>query len=301
LIPQVILDPFVFLILAINMRSFLLASLASLATIRSTQGHPALHSNRGISRRAIDLDSFRMKVPVAYTNATAVVADPSIPTLARRSTAEDTATELVKQIAPRATFRLVDNYVGTNGIAHFYFKQTANGLDVDNGDFNVNVSHHDQRELLIHSRTTLLPLTCSRVHITDYNQVGRDGMVFSFGNSFFKGDIPAAPSKSKRDTIEPVAALHSAVSVLDLPVSAASATAEAKQDANTFAIKQTSGTVSEPEARLVYVQTAEGKLALTWRVETDIMSNWLLTYVDAVDGSQVHAVVDYSADASYEV
>jgi extracellular elastinolytic metalloproteinase len=132
-------------------------------------------------------------------------------------------------------------------------------------------------------------------------QVGRDGTVFSFGNSFFKGDIPQGPSKSKRDTIEPVAALKAAVSVLDLPVSAASATSEPKEAADTYAIKQTTGAMSDPEARLVYVQTAEGKLALTWRIETDILSNWLLTYVDAADGSQVHAVVDYSADASYEV
>jgi extracellular elastinolytic metalloproteinase len=88
---------------------------------------------------------------------------------------------------------------------------------------------------------------------------------------------------------------------LDLPVAVASAISEPKEAADTYAIKQSSGTVSEPEARLVYVQTPQGKLALTWRVETDVLSNWLLTYVDAIDGSQVHAVVDYSADASYEV
>jgi extracellular elastinolytic metalloproteinase len=137
--------------------------------------------------------------------------------------------------------------------------------------------------------------------IADNLQVGRDGTIFSFGNSFFSGDIPAAPSKTKRDHIEPLAAFKSAVSVLDLPVSAASATSEPKEAADTFAIKQSSGTVSEPEARLVYVQTSKGKLALTWRVETDVLSNWLLTYVDALDGSQVHAVVDYSADESYQV
>jgi extracellular elastinolytic metalloproteinase len=100
--------------------------------------------------------------------------------------------------------------------------------------------------------------------------------------------------------MEPVAALKAAITILDLPVSAESATAEPKEAADTYAIKQTSGAVSEPEARLVYV-ISNGKLALTWRVETDVLSNWLLTYVDAEDGSQVHAVVDYSADASYEV
>jgi extracellular elastinolytic metalloproteinase len=45
----------------------------------------------------------------------------------------------------------------------------------------------------------------------------------------------------------------------------------------------------------------DGKLVLTWRVETDIMSNWLLTYVDAATNEEIHGVVDYSADATYQV
>jgi extracellular elastinolytic metalloproteinase len=121
------------------MRSFLLASLASFATIKSIHGHP-YHNTRGLSRRAIDLDSFRMKVPVAYTGASEVESDPSINALTKRATAQDTATELVKATAPGTTFRLVQSYVGTNGVAHFFYKQTAHDIDVDNGDFNVNVS-----------------------------------------------------------------------------------------------------------------------------------------------------------------
>jgi extracellular elastinolytic metalloproteinase len=121
------------------MRSFLLASLASLATFRSVQAHPA-HNHHALTKRGIDLDSYRGKVPGAYTNAKDVGADTSISSLTRRGTAEDTASELVKKVAPGSTFRIVDNYVGAGGVAHIYFKQTANGLDIDNGDFNVNVS-----------------------------------------------------------------------------------------------------------------------------------------------------------------
>jgi hypothetical protein len=123
------------------MRSFVFASLASLATIKSTQAHPAHGGHRTLNRRGVDLDSYRFDVPVDYTNANAVGADASISSLTRRSTAEDTASELVKKIVPGATFRMADNYVGSNGVSHIYFKQTANGLDVDNGDFNVNVSN----------------------------------------------------------------------------------------------------------------------------------------------------------------
>jgi extracellular elastinolytic metalloproteinase len=121
------------------MRSFLLASLASIATFKSTHAHPS-RSHRALGKRGIDLDSYRMDLPVAYTNANDVGADASISSLTRRGTAEETANELVKKVAPGATFRVADNYVGSNGVSHIYFKQTANGLDIDNGDFNVNVS-----------------------------------------------------------------------------------------------------------------------------------------------------------------
>lgn len=121
------------------MRSFLLASLASLSAV-SVYGHPASHTSRSLTRRAVDLDSFRVKAETPYKNATAVQADPNIPSIARRASAEDVATELVQNTVPDATFRLLDDhYVGTNGIAHFYYKQTVHGLDVDTADFNVNV------------------------------------------------------------------------------------------------------------------------------------------------------------------
>lgn len=52
-----------------------------------------------------------------------------------------TATKLVKSTFPNMTFRTVkDHYIGTNGIGHVHFKQTAHGIDIDNADFNVNVS-----------------------------------------------------------------------------------------------------------------------------------------------------------------
>jgi extracellular elastinolytic metalloproteinase len=121
------------------MRSFFLTSLVSLAILDITLGHP-YHGTHTLKRRAVNLDSFRMKIPVAYKNAKEVRSDPTINSLARRASIEDTATDLVKTTVPGASFRLIQSYVGTNGIAHFYFKQTAHGIDIDNGDFNVNVS-----------------------------------------------------------------------------------------------------------------------------------------------------------------
>ncbi|KAH8689236.1 Fungalysin metallopeptidase-domain-containing protein [Phaeosphaeriaceae sp. PMI808] len=248
------------------MRSFLLASLTSLAAhnVHAHHSH-STHSTQPLSKRTVDFP-FHEVLNTKYANFAKVQGDPSIVPPAQENP-QRTATELVKMTVPGATFRLADDhYVGSNGIAHFYFKQMANDLDIDNADFNVNI--------------------------------GRNGEVFSFGNSFYKGEVP--PALRKRDIVAPVDALKTAVNNLELPISADKATAEPKGH-ESFKLKQTSGTVSEPEARLVYVRTAADGLALAWRVETDIDTNWLLTYIDAENGEKIHHVVDYAAAATYEV
>ncbi|PVI02155.1 extracellular elastinolytic metallo proteinase precursor [Periconia macrospinosa] len=252
------------------MRSFLLGSLAALA-VQNANAHPTYsglsQSSRMLSRKAVDLDSFRLKTKSDYKNSVSIKEDPSLASLVKRADPESTATELVKTTFPGAEFRLSkDQYAGSNGVTHLYFKQTANGLDIDNADFNVNIA--------------------------------RSGEVFSFGNSFFKGEIP--PLSKKRASVEPAEALKSAVNTLNLPISAESATAKPSGD-NSFKIEQTTGTVSEPEAHLVYVVTAEGKLALSWKVMTDIDTDYLSTYIDAADSKVVHHVVNYANDATYEV
>lgn len=123
------------------MRSFLMLGLAGLA-INKAQAHPARRQPQGaaLGKRGIDLDSFRLPELSEYVANEEVVADP-IMTISKRETYVETAEDLVKSVAGDATFRLVeDHYVSSNGIAHVNFKQTINGIDVDNADFNVNVS-----------------------------------------------------------------------------------------------------------------------------------------------------------------
>jgi extracellular elastinolytic metalloproteinase len=140
------------------------------------------------------------------------------------------------------------------------------------------------------------------LHGLDANrpQVAKDGSIFSFGGSFYEGEIPAPSELRKRDLIQPVEALRSAVTVLQLPVEADKATAEPAEGDDSYVLKGTSGAEKDPKAQLMYLQQ-DGQLKLTFRVETDILSNWLLTYVDAATKDEVHAVVDWAADASYQV
>jgi extracellular elastinolytic metalloproteinase len=126
------------------MRGLLYASLA--LTIGSISAHPLSQHSKGLAKRTVDLNAFRLKVASDYTNSTSVDTDPPLG-ITKRAANEDTATELVKKKVPGATFRLVESYTGTNSVAHFYFKQTANGIDIDNADFNVNVSQYSRADL----------------------------------------------------------------------------------------------------------------------------------------------------------
>jgi extracellular elastinolytic metalloproteinase len=252
------------------MKSLALLGLAGLAAAHPQRPQDANEVH--VAKRGVDITKFRLPELSEYTASDVAENVEAVRMMVKRETYVETATELVKSVAPDAEFRVVkDHYIGKNGVAHVNFKQTAHGIDIDNADFNVNVSP--------------------------------DGTVFSYGNSFFTGKLPEESPLKKRDFKDPVAALQGAVSTLDLPVEAQDASAEAKPATKEqYTITGTSGAQFDPEARLVYFAKADGSLALTWRVETDVLDNWLLTYVDASNQEEVHAVVDYVSDlATYQV
>ena len=121
----------------------MLYSFTAIALLLATQAvtHPLTpHRPRGyLQRRMVDLNQYRPETGSTYQNSESTSS--LIGSLIKRADYVDAATELVKKVAPDATFRLVeDHYVGNNGIGHVNFKQTAHGVDIDNADFNVNVS-----------------------------------------------------------------------------------------------------------------------------------------------------------------
>nr|BAD01605.1 metalloprotease [Nannizzia gypsea] len=251
------------------MHGLLLAGL--LALPMNVLAHPAEHhASNVLSRRGVDIDSFRLPLKAKYMDNEAAAEKIQALSFTKDDDYVSTATKLVKSTFPKSTFRVVDDhYIGTNGIGHVHFKQTAHGPDIDNSDFNVNID--------------------------------RDGKVFSFGNSFFTGEIPKENPMVKRAFSDPVKALKGAVKALSLPVKSDNAKAKNVAGKETVEFMGTSGALSAPKAKLVYLQKDDGTLALTWRVETDVGENWLLSYVDANNSETVHNVVDYVASAEYKV
>lgn len=118
-------------------------SLVVLGLLGVALAHPAHTTNNKKAwkptKRTVDLNQFRPETNATYASASVAAADPAIKLL-KRGTIVETATALVQNIFPDAEFRVSDSYVGTNGVGHVYFKQTAFGLDIDNSNFNVNVS-----------------------------------------------------------------------------------------------------------------------------------------------------------------
>ncbi len=120
------------------MRSALLYGLLGSSLL--ADAHPSPKPRNSVQRRTVDLKSLRLNTNSQYISHKSAKADQSLKLLKRTSYVE-TATELVKKVVPNAEFRVKkDHYVGTNGVAHVYFRQTVNGLDIGNANFNVNVS-----------------------------------------------------------------------------------------------------------------------------------------------------------------
>ncbi|KAH8161851.1 hypothetical protein CIB48_g6392 [Xylaria polymorpha] len=248
------------------MKSSLLYGLLGASLL--ADAHPSAKPRNDVQRRTVDLKSFRLNTNSQYINHKSSKADQSLKLL-KRATYVETATELVKKVVPDAEFRLKkDHYVGTNGVAHVYFRQTVNGLDVGNANFNVNI--------------------------------GPDGSILSYGHSFYTGEMPNVNPLQKRAFSSPVDALAGAMEALGLPMSG-DAVAEPLDDLEAFVLKGTKGAVSDPTARLTYLVKSDGDLALTWKVETNLRTSWLHSYVDAVKSTEVYGLIDWVWSATYKV
>ncbi|KAK0130026.1 Fungalysin/Thermolysin Extracellular metalloproteinase 5 [Cadophora gregata f. sp. sojae] len=247
-----------------------LISQTAIATLLAANvlGHSHISSPRSLQKRTVDLTSYKLGVGASYINNVVIEEQQPAFRAFTKPTYVDTATTLVKSKFPNAEFRVVSNYVSGNGVGHVTFKQTVHGIDIDTADANVNVA--------------------------------KDGSVFSYGSSFFTGTLPAESPLTKRDQVDPVLALRAASNALQLDVAAESAQAVPEAEVEKYTITGSSGALSDPKANLVYFQTGD-TLKLSWRVETDIGDNWLLSYVDAVTPERVLGVVDYVSDATYTV
>jgi extracellular elastinolytic metalloproteinase len=131
-------------------------------------------------------------------------------------------------------------------------------------------------------------------------QIARDGSIISYGNSFYTGSIPANPFV-KPSHVDAITALKGVSKILSLPITASSASSTKPGSSERYIIKGSTGAHEDPKANLVYFQTPGKPLTLSWRIETNLKNNWLISYTDAAAASKVFGVVDWVSDAIYDV
>ncbi|KAK7229231.1 hypothetical protein V2G26_001401 [Clonostachys chloroleuca] len=91
---------------------------------------------------AIDLEALRIQTSTEYVNNAKAKSSLNLQRLQKVSYLE-TASELVKTVAPGATFKIVPgHYTGSNGLSHVHFKQRFHDVEIDNALFNVNIDNN---------------------------------------------------------------------------------------------------------------------------------------------------------------
>ncbi|PBP18111.1 elastinolytic metalloproteinase Mep [Diplocarpon rosae] len=250
---------------------FIQQTAVSALLVANVLGHPTAvsSSDQSVQAGPVDVSTYKLAVGASYSSSDFVETELNSDSQGFATPDHiDTATALVKSKFPNAEYRVLSHYQSANGMSHVVFKQTVHGIDIDTADMNVNV--------------------------------GKDGKVFSYGSSFYTGKIPDENPMVKQSQAHPVDALKGALRSLRLSISPHEAVAKPQPERARYTITGCSGVVSDPKAHLVYIHAGDS-LTLSWRLETDIGNNWLLSYVDAVSPETVHAVVDYVSDASYNV
>ncbi|KAI9221782.1 Fungalysin metallopeptidase-domain-containing protein [Blastocladiella britannica] len=185
---------------------------------------------------------------------------------------------------PASEYRVSTVVPLSNGATAVHLRQVVNGLDVANGDMNINI--------------------------------GKNGAVMSFGNSFFKGARPSAPpatvqpgqahtATSSGTKVSPQAGFEKLAAAVGLsldgkkveviPTSVA-ATAAGKPARKSWNIK-TDAALSDVPVKFAYVQSGDS-LSLTYSYTVELDNAWYNAHVDTNTGEVQH-LADWVSDALY--
>jgi len=180
---------------------------------------------------------------------------------------EALALDYANQLIAPATYVVKDSYqTHRNGISHTYLRQTANDLEILNGDLNINIW---------------------------------DRKVLSVGHSFYmKEHVPhPIPEFSSLTALHKLAKFLGTEFELDvLSIAEHSKTKDFKHTITGYP-----SAVSDVKTKLAYLQVDDGKrLELVWDYEVDVYDHWWNAYVSAVTG-EVLALFDWVDADSYSV
>lgn len=132
-------------------------------------------------------------------------------------------------------------------------------------------------------------------------QVGTNGKIFSYGQSFHTADLSSTKRLFERCSYDPVAAFQAIVEGLHLPISLTEIHKEEGSARGSHVLKGVSAARSFPNATLAYIFDPDRRLIPVWEIEIDLGYSWILAYVDVDPSKKIHGVVDYVSNSHFEV
>ncbi|KAL1918893.1 uncharacterized protein VTP21DRAFT_2274 [Calcarisporiella thermophila] len=166
-----------------------------------------------------------------------------------------------------------------NGVTHVYLRQLIDGLEVVNGDMNINVD--------------------------------KKGNVISFGNSFYnekdskglknKGENEVKKNPQRNALLTPEKALLTLYDHLGLKVEPKDVNKKGslKKGKDSTILLNAPYSVAPIPVKPGLIQS-NGGLERVWEIIPELEDNWIQAHVSAETG-QVKAIIDWVADASYNV
>uniref|UniRef100_A0A1D1YKY7 Extracellular metalloproteinase NpI n=1 Tax=Anthurium amnicola TaxID=1678845 RepID=A0A1D1YKY7_9ARAE len=242
-------------------------------------------------------------------------------------TVREIAIKFIKEsLHPDADFKIKDIYTSEhNGITHVYVKQMHNGLEVVNGDLNVNIDKLGR--VISYGDSFVLPNSLGKNKCSHFKQ-SEEQSVFTTNGKYFiatnsrqvyistrpldflknsvKDNNKHSTSKYKvndsGEIISPFEALNSFSSYIDQKSIKPENLQyyESLDDQGYLIIENIPFALSPVKISQNYIQVDDMSLQLVWDIQIEMENNWYHAHINANTGELI-ALMDWVADAAYNV
>ncbi|KAI8065377.1 Fungalysin metallopeptidase-domain-containing protein [Gilbertella persicaria] len=205
-----------------------------------------------------------------------------------------------------------------NGVTHVYLRQIVNGLEVLNGDININIDRFGQVISYGNSFARPSPKLKSDVDLLTRVRNGLRVVSSSFSQTVFSSQPPQVDylydiAYENANVISPTEAILSLLAfvkpslpdptVVDqlMPDHLVMMNTLKTQDTPVLQFENVPFALSPVQARQAYMQNEKGDLQLVWDLEYELHDNWYNGHVNAHDGTIMGLVDWVSSAAAYNV
>ncbi|CAB4423468.1 unnamed protein product [Rhizophagus irregularis] len=244
---------------------------------------------------------------------------------------QEIAIKFVKEsLHPDADFKIKNIYKSEhNGITHVYIKQIYNGLEVVNGDLNVNIDKYGR--VISYGDSFVLPPSLGQNKCSDFSNQPEEENIFMKNGKYFiasnsrqvyistrpldflnqgkknvKGSDNHNTVKYKVNdsgkTISPFEALNSFSSYIDKQAIKPENLQyyESFDDQGYLMVENVPFALSPVKISQNYIQLDDMSLQLVWDLQIEMENNWYHAHINANTGELI-ALMDWVADATYNV